>query len=322
MGIEKICILGGTGFVGSHLSARLANSGYQLKILTRNRERHKKLIVMPDIRIIQTDNLDAGTLQTQFAGCDAVINLIGILNGSEQAFMRLHAELPQHIIDACSAAGVTRYLHMSALNASAEHGPSQYLRSKGAGEDAAHAGAGRGIQVTSFQPSVIFGPDDSFFNRFAALLKLSPVLPLACPNARFAPVYVGDVVDAFIKSLTDESTYGQRYELCGPRIYTLKELVEYTAQLIGRKRLILALSDKLSRTQAQVFEKLFKFTPLDPPLSMDNYHSLQVDSVCHTDGLAALGITPKSIESVIPNSLGGQNSRARYDRFRSDSRRR
>jgi NADH dehydrogenase len=187
MRIEKICILGGTGFVGSHLSTRLANNGYQLRILTRNRERHKKLIVMPDIRIVQIANLDADTLQTQFAGCDAVINLIGILNGSEQAFTRLHADLPQHIINACSAAGVSRYLHMSALNASAEHGPSQYLRSKGAGEDTAHAGVEKDIHVTSFQPSVIFGPDDSFFNRFAALLKLAPVLPLACPNARFAP---------------------------------------------------------------------------------------------------------------------------------------
>jgi NADH dehydrogenase len=289
--------------------------------LTRNRERHKKLIVMPDIRIVQIANLDADTLQTQFAGCDAVINLIGILNGSEQAFTRLHADLPQHIINACSAAGVSRYLHMSALNASAEHGPSQYLRSKGAGEDTAHAGVEKDIHVTSFQPSVIFGPDDSFFNRFAALLKLAPVLPLACPNARFAPVYVGDVVDAFMKALADESTYGQRYELCGPRIYTLKELVEYTGQLIGHKRMILPLSDKLSRTQAQVFEKLFKFMPLDPPLSLDNYHSLQVDSVCRTDGLAALGIVPKSIESGMPSRLSGKNSRARYDRFRSDSRR-
>lgn len=322
MRIEKICILGGTGFVGSHLTARLANSGYAVKILTRHRERHKTHFVMPNVRIIQVDDLDTVTLKTQFADCDAVINLIGILNGSEAAFETLHSELPTRIIEACSALGIQRYLHMSALNADAESGPSQYLRSKGAGEDHAHTlGADKGVHITSFQPSVIFGPDDSFFNRFALLLKLGPVLPLACPNARFAPVYVGDVVQAFTQSLTNPATYGQRYELCGPNIYTLKELVDYTAQLTGQKCRIIGLSDKMSRTQAKVFETLFKITPFDPPLSLDNYQSLQVDSICRSDGLTALGITAKSVESIMPRTLGGQNPRASYNRYRGVSRR-
>ena len=318
---QQVCVFGGSGFIGRQLVARLANAGYDLTVPTRNRERCRSLLVMPNVRLRQVDGLDDATLATLLGGCTAAVNLIGILNGSERQFRAVHAELPARIAAACTNTGVGRYLHMSALNADAEHGASDYLRSKGAGEDTVHAVDG--LAVTSFQPSVVFGPGDGFFNRFKTLLTLSPVLPLACPNARFAPVYSGDVVDAFTAALRDPASHGRRYQLCGPQVYTLRELVNYTAELSGRRRLVLGLSDGLSRRQAQVFDGAFRWLPLEPPFSLDNYRSMQVDSVCAADapGLAELGITPTSVESVMPRLLAGRSERERYDTLRRFSRR-
>lgn len=313
MKVNKICILGGTGFVGKHLVTHLFNGGYQIRVLTRHRDRHKALLVMPKVTLIEADIHDPKALEEQFSDCDAVINLVGILNGSEQDFSAVHEELPRRVMEACRRTGVTRLLHMGALNADADKGPSVYLRTKGKGERAVLQA--EGVRVTSFRPSVIFGPDDSFFNRFAQLLKVSPVVPLACPRARFAPVYVGDVVRALAKALENESTFGKVYELCGPRSYTVKQLVEYTARLIGRKRLIMGLSDRLSRWQARVFEYL-----PGQPFTLDNYLSMQVDSVCRSQGLAALDITPHSVEGIMPASFANKK-RDRYSNFRRWARR-
>lgn len=311
MKVQSLCVLGGTGFVGSHLVKHLANQGHRIKLLTRNREPHKVLGLLPGVTLREADIRDPKTLADQFAGCNAVINLVGILNGSEAEFRAVHAELPRRVAAACQQASVPRLLHMSALNADPE-GPSVYLRSKGEGEQAVLAT--EGLQVTVLRPSIIFGPDDSFFNRFAALLRISPMLPLACPNARFAPVYVGDVVAAFAAALADPATAGQCYELGGPRIYTLLELVQYTARLIGCKRLIVGLSDTWSRRQAKLFERL-----PGQPFTTDNYLSMQVDSVCWTDGLAALGIESHSVEAIMPRHFQQQPvQRAdRYSRFRT-----
>lgn len=314
MKIRKVCILGGTGFVGRHLAARLANSRYLLRVLTRRRERHKQLLVLPGLELIEADILDLQTLRNQFSGCDAVINLVGTLNGAAPIFRALHVELPKHIVNACQDLGIDRLLHMSALNADAEHGPSLYLRTKGEGEQAAHRGAEHGIQVTSFRPSVIFGPDDKLFNRFAGLLKLSPVLPLACSHARFAPVAVMDVVHAFEVALTEPSTVGKGFELCGPRIYTLRELVEYTAKLIRRRRLIVNLPDNLAQLQAKVLEHV-----PGQPFTEDNYLSLQVDSVCRSDGMVELGITSHSVEAIMPVYFKG-GPRSHYNIYRKVSR--
>ena len=316
MKLEKICILGGTGFVGEPLATRLANSGYQIKILTRHRERHRQFTVLPTVELVEADIHENKVLETQFSGCDAVINLVGILNGSEQDFRGAHAALPRRVVNACAEAGVSRLLHMSALNADAKNGASLYLRTKGEGEANALKGAKRGIAVTCFQPSVIFGPGDGLFNRFATLLNLSLVLPLACPNARFAPVYVMDVVQAFCTALTDESTFGSTLELCGPHTYTLKELVEYTAKLMGRRRWVWELPDNLARLQARTFDRLHI-----PLFSMDNYQSLQVDSVCRCNGLASLGIEPRSVESVMPKHFNSPSQRAQYYSFRRVARR-
>lgn len=301
MKTRNLCVLGGTGFVGRQLLNQLTPGGHRIKVLTRRRERHRDLRVLPTVELLEADVHDLATLREAFRGCDAVINLVGILNEAGQGFAAMHVELPRKIAQACKETGVRRVLQMSALHADAANGSSHYLRTKGAGEDLMHAAAADGLQVTSFRPSVIFGPRDSFINRFAGLLRLAPYLfPLACPDSRFAPVYVGDVARAFIVALENGATIGNRYDLCGPRVYTLREIVELTARQFGLRRKIVGLNDGLSRLQARLFE----FVP-DRPFTLDNYRSLQVDSVCRNDsGLLRLGITPISLEAILPRYPG------------------
>ena len=319
--IKAIAILGGTGFVGRHLANRLSKARYPLKVLTRRRERHRDLLVIPTLDLVEADVHDPTVLEHELRGCDAVVNLIGILNerGDDgSGFREAHVELCRKLIAACRANDIRRLLHMSALNADARSGPSHYQRTKGEAEDLVHAAAGEDLRVTSFRPSVIFGPDDDFFNRFAGLLRFAPlVFPLACPNARFAPVYVGDVVEAMALSLTDPATYGRRYDLCGPKVYTLAELVAYTAQCLKLRRYVLPLNARLSLLQAQVLEHV-----PGKPLSLDNYRSLQIDSVCGGEnGLLSLGITPTAVESVVPGYLAERGQRGLYRKLRALARR-
>jgi len=320
--IKQICILGGTGFVGRSLANRLTQSGYGLRILTRNRERNKdNLILLPAVELVEADVHDAEQLHRQFAGCDAVINLVGILNERGRhgsGFRQVHVELTGKIIEACAANNIRRLLHMSALNADADRGPSHYLKSKGAAEDLAHAAIRLGIKVTSFRPSVIFGREDSFFNRFARLLQITPLcFPLACAGSRFAPVYVGDVAETFAQALSDPDCYGRRYNLCGPKVYTLQELVNYTATCIGVKRYIIPLNNLLSRIQGAVFD----FVP-GKPFSTDNYLSATVDSVCDCNDLTRFVSLPMAVEAVVPQYLSHRSQRARYYQFRSAHRNR
>ena len=295
---HRVCILGGTGFVGHHLVARLAASGYRCRILARHPQRHRDLMLVPGVELRQSSILETGALEEQLDGCSALVNLVGILNeGRGQTFQWVHVDLVECVLEAARAAQVRRYLHMSALHAQVTRGKSLYLRTKGAGEDLAHARAD--MEVTSFRPSVIFGPGDSFFNRFAALLKTAPgVFPLACPDARFAPVYVGDVAAAMVNSLTDPDSLGKGYDLCGPRVYSLKELVQYTAGLIGRKVSVVGLPDFLARLQARMLQHV-----PGKPFTMDNYLSLQTDSVCEHNDLAELGIRPRVVEALVPGYL-------------------
>jgi uncharacterized protein YbjT (DUF2867 family) len=320
--IKKICILGGTGFVGMTLANRLVNRGYSLRILTRDREAHKEnLILLPDTDLVQTNVHDQDALAKQVAGCDAVINLVGILNehsANGSGFHSVHVALTEKVITACRINGVQRLLHMSALNADAHNAPSHYLRTKGEAEDMVLAA--KNLRVTCYRPSVIFGDGDGFFNRFARLLKLAPgVFPLACASARFAPVFVGDVADTFIKTLTDPDYYGRRLNLCGPHAYTLQELVQYTAYCTGIRRKIIPLPDFMSRMQAAMFDMagfLFNLTGIEKPFSMDNYLSTKVDSVCETNDLPAIVPDPTTVESVMPQILAGHTYRSHYDQFR------
>ncbi|MDH3695097.1 MAG: complex I NDUFA9 subunit family protein [Gammaproteobacteria bacterium] len=313
MSVKNICIVGGTGFVGRHLARRLDKLGYKITIPSRHRERHKSLLVLPCVSVINGDVYDQAFLQSIFANCHVVINLVGILNESAhdgKGFEHTHVELTKRIIDACNNSGVKRYLHMSGLNANPE-GPSHYLRTKGIAENFVHESTNE-LAVTSFRPSVIFGEDDSFTNRFADLLKQVPLMfPLACPEAKLQPVYIEDVVTAFVHSITDPATINQRYDLCGPKVYSLQEIVEYLMRLMDIHRKIIRLSDKIARLQARTME----YAP-GKPFTMDNYHSLQIDSVCNCPFPPVFGIQPKTMEEVVPEYLSAGKGRRVLDSFR------
>lgn len=313
----NICVLGGTGFVGKHLVSRLAAEGHRIRVLTRHRERHRDLLVLPTVELVQGNIHNESVLKKYFAGQDVIINLVGILNEAGhngKGFHAAHVQLAEKVVLACEHHRVPRLLHMSALNATAKNKISHYLFTKGLAEDIVHNATA--LQVTSFRPSVIFGPGDSFINRFYKVLRMTPfVLPLACPDARFAPVYVGDVVEAFVRSLHTARSIGQRYELCGPRVYTLKQLVQFTAGFLRYKRTILGLPPALSKLQANIME----YMP-GKPFSRDNYHSLQIDSVCQGPFPAIFNLNPRSLEEIVPTYLGKAAERDHYAVFRSQSR--
>lgn len=303
-------MIGGAGFVGRHIAHQLVERGYDVRILTRDRERAKHLLVLPSAEVIQANVYDPLELARQFAGVDAVINLVGILHESrKQSFDTAHVQLTQKTLDACRAADVKRVLHMSAL-AAAPDAPSAYLRSKAEAEKRVLAfhQAGHGA-ATVFRPSVIFGLDDSFINLFAKLVKALPVVVLACPNARFQPIHVEDVARAFVDSLDQARTYGLAYDLCGPKIYTLRELIELIAALLGKRRPIIGLSDRLSYLQAWLMEWL----PVKL-MTRDNYYSMQVDSVCNCE--FPFDFQPSTLESVVPDYLAGVSPRSKYALFR------
>ena len=298
----RLCVLGGTGFIGSALVSRLARDGHDVKVLTRNRARHRALLVLPTLELVQADPYDEATLRREFAGCDVVINLIGILNErgfGGRGFHRTHTELPQRVLAACRAAAVRRYVHMSSLQADAERAPSHYLRSKGAAERLLAAEAAALPTVVIFRPSVVFGPGDGLFNRFAGLLRMAPgVFPLACADAKFAPVYVGDVVAAIVATLDAPQAAGRTFELCGPEVVTLRDIVHTTARTLGLRVWVLPLPWPLAWLQGLVLGLL-----PGKPFSLDNLRSASVDSVCSSNGLAELGIVPSSMRTIVPSYL-------------------
>ncbi len=294
---QRACILGGTGFVGRHLLTRLRKAGYHCVVPTRRLFRHRDLKLYPDVELRELT--PALRFEELFAECDLVVNLVGILHQSAgMSFRAAHVDLVRTLVAAAEAAGVPRLLHMSALQADAARGGSAYLRSKGQGEDIAQ---GAGMAVTSFRPSVIFGQGDSFFNRFKGLLDMAPgILPLPCPRARFAPVWVDDVTRAMVRSIDDSRTVGCGYDLCGPRVFSLKELMAYTASRLGRRVWIIGLGDSASRLAAQAFGML-----PGAPITLDSYLSMQTASVCEEhNGLLQLGIHPTDIDTIVPTYLG------------------
>jgi uncharacterized protein YbjT (DUF2867 family) len=294
-----VCVLGGTGFVGRELVAQLAKQGHWVRVPTRETRRGDRLRVLDTVRIIRANVHDQGTLTSLFAGADAVINLIGILNESGRAtFKAVHADFAAKVASAARASGVKRLLHMSSLAADAKSAPSRYLRSKGEAETRVRE-SHPSIEWTLFRPSVIFGAADSLTNRFAGLLRLSGgFMPLARAGARFAPVYVGDVVAAFLCSLRDRTTIGQTYELCGPDVMTLEQVVRVTASVAGLPCHIVRLPDFVAQLQAVVMGLL-----PGKPFSMDNYRSLRIDSVCREDGFARLKIQPQPMLAILPTYL-------------------
>jgi uncharacterized protein YbjT (DUF2867 family) len=309
--MKKVLVLGGSGFVGRHVVAQLARDMMNVTVPSRRRERAKHLIIFPTVEVLQNDVFTPGALERLVRGQDAVINLIGVLHGD---FRRAHVELPAAVVAACRSAGVPRLLHVSALGAAA-NAPSEYLRSKAAGEEAVLAA--RDLEVTVFRPSVIFGPEDRFLNSFVCLARFAPVLAVPCPEAQFQPVYVGDVARAIVTALDDPEAGGQVYELCGPRIYSLKRLVEYACATSGHRRLVWGLSDRLSYLQATVLEHL-----PGPLMTRDNYRSMQVPNVATGPQPLPFGLAPQALEAVAPAYLApSANLEEHYSQLRWKARR-
>ena len=301
----RVLVIGGAGFIGRHLVGRLVAQGHVVHVPTRQYKRGRELMVHPTVTVMQADVHDDATLDRLVAGCDLVVNLVGILHsrGGDPFgpdFERAHVQLPQRLAQACRRAGAARFIYISALGADAQ-GPSGYLRSKAAGEAAlkrAYEGATH-ESYTIFRPSVVFGPQDRFMNMFAGLAKYLPILPMAGAYAKMQPVYVSDVTDAILNVTTAPFAVNQTFDLAGPRVYTLGELVKLAALWSGHPRMVVNLPMSLGRLQALAFELL----PGEPLLSRDNLASLTIDNVAAQPMDARLGVVPTPLESVAPTYL-------------------
>jgi NADH dehydrogenase len=305
---QRLLVIGGSGFIGSHLVARLAAQGRQVLVPTRRYTHARHLLPLPTVDIVEADVNDDATLARLVAGQDAVINLVGVLHSDRgdpygKIFRAVHVELPRRVARTCVTQGVERLLHMSALGADPK-GPSMYLRSRGDGELAV-----RGIfdawqkgELTIFRPSVVFGPEDRFMNTFAKLARCAPVLPVASADSRLQPIWVGDVANAMATALDERRTYGKIYPLAGPHAYTLGELVERAAAWSGHPRRVLRLPTALGRLQAALLEHM----PGTPMLTRDNLDSLKRDAVLDTPLAAELNLRPTALDAVVPRYLGSR----------------
>lgn len=303
MKVNSVLVVGGSGFLGRHLVAALSGEGIRVTVPTRRYERAKHLITLPTVEVVEADVFAPGALERLAAGKQLAVNLVGILHGRRGRrdergpndygpdFARVHVELPQALVAACRAAGVRRLLHVSALGAAAD-APSEYLRSKAIGEQAVLAA--EDISPTAFRPAVVFGPEDNFLNQFARLARFLPILAVPCPRAQFQPVYVGDVTRALLACVNDQDTHGKVYELAGPRVYALEELVRHVCALTGRRRLVFGLPERLALVQARAMELL----PGEPLMSRDNVLSMRVPNVSRAP--FPFGIVPQPLEAVAP----------------------
>ncbi len=326
--MQNIVVFGGSGFLGSQLVARLSAAGCRVLVPTRRRERAKHLLPLPTVDVVQIDTFDPATLERLMQGQDAAVNLVGMLHGRGGKpyggdFARAHVRLPQNLAAACLASGASRLVHVSAIGAD-PHGPSMYLRSKGDGEAAVRAQDG--LRWTILRPSVVFGPGDNFLNLFVRLQRLLPVVLLGGANARFAPVYAGDVVQAMQHALIGpqaDATIGKTYELTGPQSYTLAELVKLSGQWAGinqgRGRAVIALPAPLARIMALLLE----CAPGGPLMSRDNLDSMRVPNVASGQfpGFAAeLGVSrPCALETIAPDDLSGRDPEMRYSQLRTSA---
>jgi uncharacterized protein YbjT (DUF2867 family) len=308
---RRILVVGGSGFVGRHIVARLVADGARVVVPTRRRDNARHLFLLPTVEVVEADIAEPGVLERLAQGAAAIVNLVGILNeGGGATFARAHVEVTRRCIDAARAAGVRRFVQMSALNADTA-GPSAYQRSKGEAEAAVVAS---GLDWTIFQPSVIFGREDSFLNLFARLMRFVPVMALAGANVRFQPVYVGDVAECCARAIDLDAAIGRRFPLCGPTVYTLRELVRYVGELAETPRPIVPLGAALGRLQALALEML-----PGKLMSRDNLASMERDSVCDCPFPALFGVTPTALEAIAPLYLSPDSVKGPYDGYRAHS---
>jgi len=301
----RILVVGGSGFIGQHVVGKLVAQGDTVFVPTRRLPHARELFVYPTVTVLPGDIFDQATLNDWVRDVDAVINLVGILHSKSgepygEDFARVHVTLPQRLAQACVDNGVPRFIHISALGAS-QSGSSQYLRSKADGEKAIAdiAATTENLCTTIFRPSVVFGPKDKFMNMFARLAKVFPVLPMAGSQAKMQPVYVGDVAQAVINVLKSNHFCGKTFDLAGPTVYTLGELVKLASQWSGRPRPVIDLPMSIGRLQARFFECL----PGDPLMSRDNLDSLKTDNVSVAPMDPELGIVATALETIAPSYL-------------------
>ena len=317
---SNILVIGGAGFIGRHIVTRLTARGLRVTVPTRRRARARHLIMLPTIDVVECNVHDDRVLSQLVHDKDAVINLIGVLHGSQGSagsrygpeFAHAHVELPRRVVAACHQHGVRRMLHMSSIGADS-NGPSMYQRSKGDGDSIVQTS---NLDWTIFRPSVVFGPEDNFLNMFATLSKFFPVLPIGRANTRFQPVWVGDVADAFVNALDNRDTFRRIYELAGPQIYRLRDLVAFATAASGNPRPVLGMPDALARVQAMLMEIM----PGEPLMSRDNLDSMKVDNVATEQPFQparelGIGITP--MEAEAPAYLSHAHSRSRFGLYRA-----
>ena len=311
MDLKRVCLIGGTGFVGRTVASQLSPSGVRIRVLTRHEQAAAPVKMLPTVEVMTGSPYDDASLDGALDDMDAVVNFVGILaEGGGRTFQAAHVDLPRRIAEACHRQGVQHFLHVSALGASPT-GPSAYQRSKGAGEEALKQAAGI-LPWTIFRPSLIFGEGDKSLNMFADLARVFPVIPLGRAGARFQPVWVDDVARAICAAIGDARAFGQTYELCGPRAYTLEELVRLAAGMVGKRPRIVPLGHALANLQAAVFERL-----PGKMLTRDNLRSMSVDNVCDCAFPGIFGFQPAAIEAIMPQYISGAGSpRGRYARFR------
>ena len=321
---SRILVIGGSGFIGTHVVSQLAARGLRVVVPTRHRERARHLIVLPTVDVIETRLGSADALDGLISGCDAVINLVGVLHGQPGGpkdpfgveFRRAHVDLPEAIVQACQRAGVRRLVHVSALGVNddpAVSGPSRYLRSKAAGE--AHIRQSADLDWTIFRPSVVFGADDAFLNLFASMQRKLPLVPLARPQAKFQPIWVEDLARAIVNVIDRPTTFGKTYDLVGPQVFTLRELVGMAGTWGGHPRPIIGLPSGIDRMVAGIME----MAPV-PPMTIDNLDSMSIDNVSSQALSPELGITPSSLQTIGPAMFAGGNER-RYGQWREQAHR-
>ncbi len=298
--MKKVLVLGGTGFVGRHVCEQLTRQGIRVTVPTRRAINAQHIQMLPLVDVLVADINQEGVLEKLLPGHDAVVNLVAVLHGSRKRFERVHMQLPQRLAQAMQTTGVLRLVHISALGASAT-ASSLYQQSKAAGEAVL---AGSGLALTVLRPSVIFGAEDKFLNLFARMQAVLPVVPLACANAKFQPVWVGDVAQAVLRTLQEPQTVGKTFELAGPKVFTLAELVRLAGRLSGTPRTVVGLPLPLGYLQAMVMQAI----PGEPLMSTDNIAAMEVDNVAsgtEGSGLEALGITAAAVEPVAALYLDG-----------------
>jgi NADH dehydrogenase len=317
MSTPRVLVLGGSGFVGRQVCEQLARLGWHITVPTRRAVNAAGVQSLPGLAVIEASVHNEADLVRLMTGHDTVVNLVAVLHGDAARFEQVHVDLPAKIARAMKTAGLQRLVHVSALGADAQ-GPSMYQRSKARGEAVLSSAS---LALTVLRPSVIFGAEDKFLNLFADLQAVAPFVPLAGSGTRFQPVWVGDVARAVVACLQQPDTIGQTYELCGPDVLTLGELVKLAGQWAGvnhgHGRPVIGLPMWMGWLQALAME----MAPGEPLMSRDNLASMKVDNIAtgQWPGLQALGIAPASASGLAPTYLGHRGPRSRLNGWRTQA---